>query len=381
MVSSECEMKRLLLHKFHKAHGFLQEFSGFEMPFWYKGVISEHMAVRENVGIFDVSHMGRAIITGKNANEFLNYVTSSDISKLHPFQGQYSTMCNVNGGIVDDLTVYKIKDYYLIVYNSMNIRKDYQWLIAHAKAFDVKISNIADETVMFALQGPKASFTLQKLVKNDLAEIKDFHVKWMKVFGEKVLIMKGGYTGEKGFELILFKRNDSNSDNILKVWNNLLENGKESKIEPCGLGARDSLRLEAGFCLYGNDITEEITPYEAKLDFAVNINKGDFIGKKALVTQKKVGVSKIRTGFKMVNRGIPRYGFKIFGNRKEVGYVTSGGFSSLLKSGIGMGYVPPDLDVEGTTLHIEVRGRLLESKVVKMPFYDVNRYGRKRKVS
>ncbi len=270
--------------------------------------------------------------------EFLNYVTSSDISKLNPFQGQYSTICNANGGIVDDLTVYNIKDYNLIVYNSVNIRKDYQWLISHAKAFDVKVRNISDETVMFALQRPKASFTLQKLVKNDLTGIKEFHVKWMEVFGEKVLIMKGGYTGEKGFELILFKGNDSNSDNILKVWNNLLERGKESKIKPCGLGARDSLRLEAGFCLYGNDLTEKITPYEAKLDFAVNIDKGDFIVKRALVTQKEIGVSKLRTGFKMVNRGIPRHGFKIFRDRREVGYVTSGGFLSLLRSGIGMGY-------------------------------------------
>lgn len=232
---------------------------------------------------------------------------------------------------------------------------------------------------MFALQGPKALSTLQKLAKSDLAGIRRFWVSWAEVDGLKPLIMRSGYTGENGFEIILFDVNVSNPKDALRLWNSLLDAGKEFQIKPCGLGARDSLRLEAGMCLYGNDLTEEITPFEARLDFVVKLEKGDFIGREALVTQKERGVSKVRVGLKMAEHGIPRHGFKILNGSKEVGFVTSGGFSPLLRCGIAMGYMPPSLGEEGTSLSVEVREKPLKAVVAKMPFYDVDKYGLTRK--
>lgn len=372
-------MRKLPLHEFHKAHSNLTEFAGFEMPLWYEGITSEHVAVRESVGLFDVSHMGRAAIAGRRAGEFLDYVTSRDPSNLKPLQGQYSTMCNPKGGVIDDLIVYNLEDYYLMVYNAANRAKDYRWLVSHAKPFDVKVRDVSGETVMFALQGPKASATLQKIAKGDLAGIRRFWVSWTEVAGLETLVMRSGYTGENGFEVILFDVTVSNPGNALKLWNGLLEAGKEFQIKPCGLGARDSLRLEAGMCLYGSDLTEEITPFEARLDFVVKLEKSDFIGRDALARQKEKGISRIRIGLKMIDHGIPRHGFKILSGGKEVGYVTSGSFSPLLRCGIDMGYVPPSLSEEGTSLNVDVRGRHLKAVVVKMPFYDVDKYGWTRK--
>ncbi len=372
-------MRSLPLREFHKAHGSLTEFAGFEMPLWYEGVIPEHMAVRESVGLFDVSHMGRATITGERAAEFLDYVTSRDPSNLKPLQGQYLTMCNPRGGVIDDLIVYNLEDYYLMVYNAANRAKDYQWLVSNAEPFEVKVRDVSDETVMFALQGPRALSTLQKIAKDDLTGIRRFWVEWREVAGLEALVMRSGYTGENGFEIILFDVTISNPGSALKLWNGILGAGKELQVKPCGLGARDSLRLEAGMCLYGNDLTDEITPFEARLDFVVKLEKGDFIGKDALARQRETGVSKVRVGLRMVDHGIPRNGFRVLGGGREVGYVTSGGFSPLLRCGIAMGYVPPSLGEEGTPLDIEIRGKPLKALVVKMPFYDVNAYGWTRK--
>ncbi|UCH02452.1 MAG: glycine cleavage system aminomethyltransferase GcvT [Candidatus Bathyarchaeota archaeon] len=373
-------MRELFIHEFHKTHGNLTEFAGFQIPLWYEGVIPEHMAVRENVGLFDTSHMGRAIIAGKNSAEFLDYVTSRDPSNLNPFQGQYSTICNIKGGIIDDLTVYNLEDNYLIVYNAANRIKDFKWLVSHAADFDVEVKDVSDETCMFALQGPKADFTLQKLVNNELHKIRRYWVEWLEIGGLKALVMKSGYTGENGFEIIVFNVTIANPKDALKLWHSLLKAGKESQIKPCGLGARDSLRLEAGMCLYGNELTEEITPFEAKIDFVVKLSKEDFIGRSALAKQNERGVTKIRIGLKMVDPGIPRQGYAIISGKKKVGFVTSGGFSPLLKCGIAMGYVPPNLSHEGTCLNIEVRKKKLEAEVIKMPFYNVDSYGWKRKL-
>jgi aminomethyltransferase len=372
-------MRKLFIHKFHKAHGNLTEFAGFQIPQWYEGILPEHVAVREKVGLFDTSHMGRAIITGKRAAEFLDYVTSRDPSNLSPFQGQYSTLCNFKGGVIDDITVYNLDDYYLIVYNAANRIKDYKWLVSHAVAFDVEVIDVSNETCMFALQGPKAEFTLQKLVNDELSKIKRYWVKWLEIAGLKALVMRSGYTGENGFEIIIFNVKISNPKDALKLWHSLLKEGQESQIKPCGLGARDSLRLEAGMCLYGNELTEEITPFEARLDFVVKLSKGDFIGRSALAKQNERGVTKIRIGLKMVDPGIPRQSFTIISGKKKVGFVTSGGFSPSLKQGIAMGYVPPSLSEEGTCLNIEIRKKKLDAEVVKMPFYSVDLYGWKRK--
>lgn len=372
-------MNKLPLHNFHERFSHLTEFAGFAMPLWYEGINVEHMTVRERVGLFDISHMGRVKITGERAPEFLDYITTRDPSNLKPLQGQYSTMCNKKGGVIDDLIVYNLKDCFLVVYNAINRLKKYRWLVSYSKMFDVQIQDISNESVMFALQGPKAQSTLQKLTNVDLTKIKRFWVKYIEVHGIKTLIMRSGYTGEDGFEIIIFDVNYSTPASVIKFWKNILKVGKEFKIKPCGLGSRDTLRLEAGLCLYGKELTESITPFEAKLDFVVKLTKEKFIGRSVLAKQKELGVPKVRVGWKMVDRGIPRHGCKIFSNGTEVGFITSGGFSPLLKQGIAMGYVLSSLVVEHPRLYIQIREKMLKAKIVKMPFYNIEMYGWKRK--
>jgi len=263
-----------------------------------------------------------------------------------------------------------------MVYNAANREKNYNWLVRHANAFDVEVRDISDKSVMFAVQGPNSIPMMQNLTKIDLTGIKRFWVNWMKINGLTTLFMRSGYTGEDGCELILF--DISTSTNGMKLWEYLLDEGTKFQIKACGLGARDSLRLEAGFCLYGNDLTEEITPYEAGLDFVVKLSKSDFIGREALLQQKKMGVSNIRVGLKMVDHGIPRRGFELFKGKNRVGYVSSGGYSPILKCGIAMGYVQPTYSTVETPINIDVRGRSLTATIVKMPFYDIERFGWRR---
>jgi aminomethyltransferase len=349
------------------------------MPLWYSGATHEHRAVRDAVGLFDVSHMGRSLVTGEKAAEFLDYVLSRDPSRLAVNQGQYTVMCTPSGGIIDDLTVFNLDRRYLVIYNAGNRRKDYQWLTEHAARFDVHVRDISDDSVLLALQGPKAQPLLQELTSYDLSELRRYHVVWDELDGHAVLISRSGYTGEDGFEIMLHDESGSVSENGPRLWNRLIERGEGYALSPCGLAARDTLRLEAGMCLYGNDIDESVTPFEARLGFVVKLDKGAFVGREALATQKATGVVKLRVGFRMIDPAIPRKACQVWDADEEVGYVTSGSYSPLLEVGVAMGYISARHAQEGKVVEIEIRGRRYEAEIVKMPFYDPDRYGWRRK--
>jgi len=372
--------KKTHLYKFHAQNGEITSFAGFEMPIQYKGIIPEHLAVRNSVGIFDVTHMGRVIITGADAEAFLNYVTTNNVSSLEPLSAQYSTMCNEKGGIKDDFVISRQEENkFFMVYNAANRDKNYQWLTKQAANFNVKIEDVSDNIAMFAVQGPKAQETLQKISTEDLSKIKRFKCGWTKLTGLEAFISRTGYTGEDGFEVFIWNTHISNPEKAVKAWNAILEAGKEFNILPCGLGARDTLRLEAGMCLYGNDIDENTTPLEARISFVVKLQKEDFIGKEALLKQKAEGVKKKRVGLKMLEAGIPRPKYELFKDGEKIGYVTSGTFSPLLKYGIAMGYVQTEHAAVGETVTVKIRNKQAKAEIVKFPFYDPNKYGYTRK--
>ena len=368
------------LYKFHAKNGKIVSFAEFEMPIWYKGIIPEHLAVRNSVGIFDITHMGRIIITGPDTEAFLNYVTTNNVSTLEPLSAHYSTMCNERGGIKDDFVISRQgKKKFFMVYNAANRNKNYQWLIKQATHFNVKIEDVSDNIAMFAIQGPKAQETLQKISTENLNKIKRFKCSWTKLAGLEAFISRTGYTGEDGFEVFIWNTPVSNPEKAVKAWNTILEAGNEFIIEPCGLGARDTLRLEAGMCLYGNDIDENTTPLEARISFVVKLKKENFIGKKALLKQKAEGVKKKRICLKMLGPGIPRPKHEIFKDGEKIGYLTSGTFSPLLKYGIAMAYVQTEHAIQGETVNVKMRNKQAKAEIVKSPFYDSNRYGYARK--
>ena len=372
--------KRTHLYEFHKKYGKLTVFAGFEHALWYEGIIPEHLAVREAAGLFDVTHMGRCLIEGEDAVAFLNYVITRDVSTMNIKQGRYSVMLNERGGIIDDLTVFKLgENKFLMVYNASNREKDFNWLKKHSANYNVKLTNVSDEVVMLALQGPKAIDILQSIADKDLRSVKRYWLEWFKVDGLEVMATRSGYTGEDGFEIYLWNTPLSESERALKLWNMILEAGKPYGIKPCGLGARDTLRLEAGMCLYDHDISEDITPLEAGLDWVVSFEKGEFIGKEALLKQKEEGIKRRRVGLRIIEKGIPREHCKIYKNGEEIGFVTSGTFSPLLKYGIGMGYVKTEYSEVGTKVEVDIRGRRFKAEIVSMPFYDTTRYGWRRK--
>jgi aminomethyltransferase len=354
-------------------------FAGFEMPLWYKGIIPEHMAVRNGVGIFDISHMGRALISGPDSEAFLNFVTTNDVSRLTPLSAHYSTMCNEKGGIKDDFILSRLEPQkFLMVYNAANRTKDYQWLIQNAKSFNVKIEDVSDVIAMFAVQGPKAERTLQKIADSNLSKIERFKCGWTKLDETEVFLSRTGYTGEDGFEVFVWDTPLSKPIKAEKVWNAVLEAGKDYAIEPCGLGARDTLRLEAGMCLYGNDIDENTTPLEARLSFVVKFNKEKFIGKEALLKQKAEGVKKRRVGLRMTEKSIPRPNYEVWSVGEVIGHVTSGTFSPILQCGIAMAYLPKEHTAEGTTVMVKIRDKLVKAEVIRFPFYDPTKYGYRR---
>ena len=375
------KIRKTQLYNVHKQTSKLTVFAGFEMPLWYKGIIPEHLAVRNSVGIFDISHMGRVVITGADSERFLNYVITNDVSILLPNSAQYSVMCNENGGIIDDFVYYRLeKEKFMMVSNATNREKDYNWLVRNAKGFDVKIEEISDNVAMFAVQGPNAEKTLQKISPEDLGKIGRFKCGHARLADLDVFISRTGYTGEDGFEVFIWDASLTKPDNAVKLWNTILEAGKPLGIEPCGLGARDTLRLEAGMCLYGNDIDEHTTPLEAALSFVVKLQKGNFIGKDALLKQKNEGVKRKRVGIQMIEKGIPRPNFEIYNVEGEkIGYITSGTFSPLLKYGIGMAYIQISRAQEGNIVSVKTRGKKTKAKIVSFPFYDPEKYGYKRK--
>jgi len=373
-------LKRTHVFEYHERYGKLFGFAGFEMPLWYGGVNHEHMAVRNSVGIFDVTHMGRSRVSGKDSAAFLDYVVTRNPSALAPMQGQYTVMCNERGGIKDDLTVFRLgAEEFLAIYNASNREKDFDWLLQQSTAYQVEIKDVSDEVAMFAVQGPKAQATLQKLTKTDLTHIRRYWLQFIDYDELKVSVSRSGYTGEDGFELHIWDTPLSKPENALKVWNDVLKAGSEFGIQSCGLGARDTLRLEAGMSLYGNDIDEDTTPFEAGLSFAVRFEKPRFIGREPLVDQKEKGLTRVRVGLKMVERAIPRKGFPVMKDGEKLGEVTSGTFSPLLQQGIAMAYVPPAYSAVGTKVEVDVRGRRTGAEVCAMPFYDQDKYGWRRK--
>jgi len=343
----------------------MSPFAGYFMPIEYSGILAEHQTVCESVGVFDVSHMGEFWVRGPKALEFLQNLVSNDVSVMTVGQAQYSCMPNENGGIVDDLLVYKMSETeYLMVVNASNIDKDWNWSITH-NAAGALLENVSDNTSQLAIQGPKAILTMQKLTSVDLSTIPYYHFAYGKFAGvDNVLISNTGYTGAGGFE-IYFAPEEG-----LGIWKAVFEAGEEFGIKPIGLGARDTLRLEMGYCLYGNDIDDTISPIEAGLGWVTKFNpEKNFPSRAIFEKQVKEGVSKKRVGFEMRDRGIARHGYQLTdADGREIGEVTSGSISPMSRIGIAMGYVETAFAKPGTEIFVNIRDRLLKAEVVKMPF-------------
>lgn len=358
------QLKYIPLNDLHvKLGGKMVPFAGFNMPVRYSSDLDEHMTVRNAVGVFDVSHMGEFTIQGPDALDLIQRVTSNDASKLVDGQAQYSCLPNEKGGIVDDLIVYRIKENdYLIVVNASNIEKDWNWF-SRFNTKGARMQNISDDICLFAVQGPKASQVLEKLTGTDLSSIKYYHFAIGTLAGvDNVIISNTGYTGAGGFELYVGKKDAE------QVWKKIFEAGKDSGIKPIGLGARDTLRLEMGFCLYGNDIDDTTSPLEAGLGWITKFTK-EFTNSANLKKQKEQGVTRKLVGFKMVDKGIPRHDYIIKDDKSNViGKVTSGTISPVLGTGIGLGYVSSGCSTPEKEIYIDVRGKNLKAIVQKTPF-------------
>lgn len=357
------DLKHIPLESLHeKLGGKMVPFAGYVMPVRYSSDIEEHMTVRKGVGVFDVSHMGEFTIRGPQALDLIQRVTSNDASKLVDGQAQYSCLPNETGGIVDDLIVYKVKDNdYLVVVNASNIEKDWNW-ISRFNTKGAEMKNISEDICLFAVQGPKAGGVLQKLTKVDLSAIKYYHFAIGELAGTpNVIISNTGYTGAGGFEIY------ENKSAAEKVWNAVFEAGKDENIKPIGLGARDTLRLEMGFCLYGNDIDDTTSPLEAGLGWITKFTK-EFTNSANLKAQKEAGVKRKLVGFRMVDKGIPRHDYILRDAAgQEIGKVTSGTMSPLMSIGIGLGYVKAEHAAPGSEIFVDVRGKMLKAMVHKLP--------------
>ncbi len=353
------------LYKTHiKSGAKMVDFAGYKMPVEYNGIIREHHSVRTSAGLFDVSHMGQFIVRGSNSLDFLQYVTSNDVSTLFSGKAQYTCFPNGSGGIVDDLLIYKIKDYFLLVVNASNIKKDRDFLLAN-KPKNTEFIDVSDEYSQIAIQGPKAAAIIQTLTKADVSRLKAFECVTCKIADKHdVILSRTGYTGEDGFE-IYFPDEKAES-----LWESIMHAGSKYDIQPVGLGARDTLRLEAGLYLYGNEIDDTTSPLEAGLEWITKLNKkNDFIDKQFLINQKKNGIQRILIGFKMCEKGIPRKGYPIVNKKGEtIGKVTSGTMSPTLKQGIGMGYIPIQYAKGENDIFIEIRNRFIKTEITKLPF-------------
>lgn len=361
-------LKRTPFYNLHEQAGAkLIDFGGFEMPVQYGSIRSEHKAVRNAVGMFDVSHMGEFFVTGDEAQALVQYVTVNDVSALAPGKAQYTAMCYEDGGIVDDLLVYMLdENEYMLVVNAANIEKDFEWIRKH-HTFDANLQNRSDSMCLLAVQGPRSVETLQKITDTNLSKIKFYTFEEGNLAGyEKVILSATGYTGEKGFELYF----DKSKTDPEAIWQAIMEAGEAFDIQPCGLGARDTLRLEMGFALYGNDISKDTNPLEAGLGWITKLEKGSFVGREALQQVAEQPLERKLVGFTIEDkRSIPRSGYAIHdeGDR-PIGVVTSGSRSISLGTNIGMGYVDSDFSEEGTTVFVEIRNKKAKAVVHKPPF-------------
>lgn len=359
-------LRNLPIHDRHVAlGGKMVPFAGFNMPVQYSGLKEEHMAVRNSMGVFDVSHMGEFGVTGPEATQFLQWVTSNDVAALTDGKIQYSCMPNDKGGIVDDLLVYRWNENeYTLVVNASNEQKDWDWLNSQNK-FDCKLENMSDNVCLFAVQGPDATKALQKLTEENLSDIPYYSFVGGSMAGvDDVVISNTGYTGAGGFEIYVWNKDAA------VMWDAIMEAGKEFNVIPAGLGARDTLRLEKGFCLYGNDINDETSPIEAGLGWITKFNK-DFICKDHHLKMKEGGATRRLAGFEMIDRGIPRQHYAILdADGSNIGEVTSGTQSPSLGKAIGMGYINKPMNKRGTEIYIEIRGKAVKAVTTKIPFLD-----------
>ncbi len=358
-------LKRTPLYEEHvRAGGKMVPFAGFELPVQYApGIVAEHRAVRSAAGLFDVSHMGEFIVRGPDALALVQNVTTNDASQLQIGQAQYSVICQDDGGAIDDCIVYRFTDHYMIVVNAANHDVDWEWISGHAAALDVGLSDRSDATALLALQGPRAQEILAPLTDEVLDDIAYYHFTEGEVAGRPAVISRTGYTGEDGFELYLAPADAAH------VWARLLDTGEDKGLIPAGLGARDSLRLEVGYILYGNDLDREHTPLEAGLGWVVKPAKGEFHGREALVRQKEEGLQRRLVGFRLLERGFPRHGYEVRFQGEAAGLVTSGVVSPMLEEGVGLAYVPASAKEPGTAVEIVIRGRAVPAEVVRPPFY------------
>jgi aminomethyltransferase len=382
-------MKDLPLHEWHKKYGKIEEFAGWKMPMWYDGIKQEHLAVRERVGIFDVSHMGEILFSGKDALRFLQLTTTNDISRPPPISGTYTLVLNERGSIKDETLVYNLgKDRYMMVCDAVAVPKLVSYflalkdLIASFSTIDLSIENETDDTCLFSIQGPLSQRLCDDLFSVDLTDMWWFQAKQVKYNGLNIILSKSGYTGENGFELFFkFKK----TTDAVDLWEKIMERGKDMSITPCGLGARDTLRIESGYTLYGNETYEgqllstwidEVTPLQAGLEFALHMEK-DFIGKEALVLQEEDGIRTRLAHFELIDKAIPRNGDKVFKDGKPIGRITSGTKTPILSHSIALGYIGTGTEGE---VEIEIRGRLRKAKIVNAPFYNPKRYGAYREI-
>jgi len=359
-------LKRTPLYDAHlKAGAKIVEFGGFLMPVQYAGIIKEHNTVREQAGLFDVSHMGEVEVKGKDAKKFIQKLITNNLEKIEPGKVLYSPMCYENGGTVDDLLVYCHDwQHFWLVVNASNTEKDWQWIGEQKDGEEVELKNISDIIAQLAIQGPKAQEIVKLLTDLDLQEIKYFKFKSGEIAGADCLISRTGYTGEDGFEIYLA------SDDANILWEALLEKGKPFGLTPIGLGARDTLRFEAGLPLYGHELSKDITPLEAGLSNFVDLKSDtDFIGKQALLAQKAAGLTRKKVGIEMIERGIPREGYQVQRDGQDIGLITSGSFSPTLSKNIGMALIRTEEAQIGNTVNVIIRNRPCQAVIVKTPFY------------
>ncbi|MGM9975226.1 MAG: glycine cleavage system aminomethyltransferase GcvT [Clostridiaceae bacterium] len=345
--------------------GKIIDFAGWALPVQFAGIMEEHKAVREAAGLFDVSHMGEITVKGRDALKFVNHLITNDVSKLKDNQVLYTMMCYENGGVVDDLLVYRYsEDYYLLVVNASNAENDYKWIVNQKGSYEASVENISTEVSQLALQGPRAEEILQKLTEISLSDIGFFHFKdKVSVSGKECLVSRTGYTGEDGFEIYC------KNEDLVYLWDVILASGKEEGVLPIGLGARDTLRFEANLPLYGNELAQDITPLEAGFGFFVKLDKEEFIGKEALKKQKAEGVKRKIVGFEMVGKGIARHGYKVFKGEEEIGFVTTGYLSPTLGKNIGLALIKTEYaEMEGI-IEIQIRNKKAEAKVISRKFY------------
>jgi len=366
------DLKRTELYHWHVDHGGrMVPFAGWEMPVQYSsGPVNEHKITREAAGLFDIDHMGQIAVRGPEAEAFVNWIVTYDVSKMELFDAHYALFCYADGGTIDDLFVYRLPDpeiedrqYFFLAINASNREKDVAWVTAHAMNFDVSVKDISDETYMIAFQGPQAPEIMNRLTEVDLTKMERFSAVQDQILEDiPILLGRTGYTGEDGFELFF------PAEHALKVWEAILEEGKVEGVAPIGLAARDSLRFEPCMPLYGHELSPTITPVEARLTFAVSFNK-DFIGRDALLKQKLEKSGRVLVGFELVERGLAREGYPVLLNGEEIGSVSTGMYSPTTSRYLGMAFVPREFSKIGTEIYVQIRNKAVKAKIIKRPFY------------